>query len=341
MKCPCCNSKRRALVKVPEPHFFCAVCLHRSKIVSVHKRYYERLSGRSKMLEKVFKKKNAERIKFIRSYLRDRLHVLEFGCAEGSLGAAIKRNFNLNYSGVEISADGLIAKKRLDRVWQSLGKISPKESFDLVLAFHVFEHLHNIGNAVSQLHTLLSEQGIMVVEVPYYSGNKLLPWDCHREHLHSFSVASLSALLERNGFFIKEMHTGCYESGIYNDSIRVIVCKATGYRQRRDILVSRFHTLLGKKYAIYGVGGDFENLVSPYVKPGAVVAIVDGSLKNIGRKILGKAVQGPGSVAQYAKHKFLIATYRYQNEIVGLLNKEGVAHSRIITLSDIFEKREG
>ena len=331
-KCPTCLSNRVVSYNNPEPHLFCTACFHRYKDSVLAKDYYNNLCGRSKMLEKSFERKNLERLKFLEVYLQKGMHLLELGCAEGALGEIVQSKYTVIYDGIEPSQDAKIAKTKLHRVWGAVREIPKNMNFDLILAFHVLEHIPNLRNTIAKLYKILSENGMMVLEVPNYYGNKHLPWDFNREHIHLFSLTSVSYLLEKHGFEIKEVSTGNYESAIYNDSMRIVVFKRNGSQERRDDLVKRFQEFLGKRYVIYGTGGDFQSLVSPYVKSGQVVAIMDSSQGKIGKRIIGKIIQGPKMVTKYLKEKFLIASYRYQDEILELLNQEGIDKSRIITL---------
>ena len=335
-KCPCCLSDKLAFYNRPERHLFCTVCFHRRKSLIPNDDYYGRLSGRSKMLENNLKKKNLGRLRSLRQYLKKGMKILEVGCAEGALGKALKRRLQVVYYGIEPSRDSAAARKKLDGIWDSLRKIPKNIHFDLILSFHVLEHINALGPHISELYKLLDDDGILILEVPNYFGNKRLPWDFNKEHIHLFSLTSVSCLLEKHGLEIREVSTGNYESAIYNDSIRVIAGKRKSVQDKKSSLAKRFKKFLGDRFVIYGMGGDFESLVLPYIKTSSILTIIDSSPKIIGQRIIGKTIQGPGSVAKYFNKRFLIATYRYQKEIFRVLTLKGISRSRIVTLEDIF-----
>jgi SAM-dependent methyltransferase len=280
--------------------------------------------------------KNKERFNFLKKYLNDKLRILELGCAEGSLGKLIKNSFEVKYSGVEPSGDVEIAKMNLDKIYASIKNIPKNVKFNLIIGFHVLEHINYIKQTISKLYRLLEDNGFVVFEVPNYSGNKRLPWDFNKEHIHLFSAASLSCLLEKCGFKIIGLNSGYHESVVYNDSLRVVACKKEDSRRQQYNLSKRFHDYLGKQFVVYGAGGDLNSLVSPYIKSSDVLAIIDSSEDKIGKRLMGKTIQGPGAVKNYSNKKFLLATYRFQNEILKLLVDKGVNKTRIVTLEDIF-----
>ena len=289
------------------------------------------------MLEENLGRKSRERLEFLEQYLQRGMLILEIGCAEGALGEVIRRNFDVAYYGIEPSLDAKIAISRLDEVWVSINKVPPNLQFDIIIAFHVFEHIHNIGNMMSKLCKLLSSNGIIIFETPNYFGNTRLPWDFNKEHIHLFSPASISCLLEKRGVGVRELSTGHYESAIYDDSMRVVGSKKKGEKELKHNFVDRLQRLLGDRYIIYGIGGDFEALVLPYVKASSVIAIIDSSKDKVGKRVIGKTVQGPGVIDDYLTEIFFIATYRYQNQIIQVLNEKGICRSHIITLQDILE----
>jgi len=337
MKCPCCESNNVILLKSPQPHLFCHACSHRRKSAGFPKDYYQKLSGRSKMLEDDFKKKNNYRLEFLKKYLRDGIKILEFGCAEGSLGRAVKRGFKVDYCGIEPSLDAREAKLSLDKVWKSINSVPSSERFDFSLSFLSLEHISNVGRVVSKFYKLLNDKGVIVAEVPCCHGNKLVPWDFNKEHFHLFSPSSISSLFERKGLCLKEFSLGHYESAIYNNSIRLAVVKRKRFKELKNSLCGYFSKYLGSRFVIYGLGGDFEALVKPYIKASNVLAVIDASKDKIGKCLFGRVVQGPQALNKYINEKFLIATYRYQKEILKLLSDRGVNRADIVTLEDIFK----
>ena len=82
------------------------------------------------------------------------------------------------------------------------------ESFDLIVAMEVLEHLVDPVLAINNWKKLLPPGGTLFVTVPYKEVIRYsLCIHCNRKtpmnaHLHSWDIAKLTSLLEDNGFYI-------------------------------------------------------------------------------------------------------------------------------------------
>lgn len=79
-----------------------------------------------------------------------------------------------------------------------------RESFDLIVAADVIEHISNIGLFLSGVANLLEPQGKLLISTPQsFSLKRMIPMlfmgyeNVHPEHIGYFSVATLSHLLSR------------------------------------------------------------------------------------------------------------------------------------------------
>lgn len=90
----------------------------------------------------------------------------------------------------------------LDSVFEELKKQGP---FDVVSLFHVLEHIQDPGAMLQRLKGLLSQQGVLVLEVPDFSSplSRVYGWQEPRvakEHLSFFSNKTLGLLLASRGY---------------------------------------------------------------------------------------------------------------------------------------------
>lgn len=134
--------------------------------------------------------------------------LLDFGCGWGFF-LEDARAAGWQVQGLEpLPGHGVHARGALglDVVTDTLRPDSfPPESFDVVTAFQVFEHLPDPGAELAKLHGLLRPGGLVVIEVPNIATPLLrLLGGRHRhfveDHLWFFSPRTLGRLLERHGF---------------------------------------------------------------------------------------------------------------------------------------------
>ena len=267
------------------------------------------------------------------------MRILEIGCAEGSLGQRVRGVAAVTYTGVELSADADSAARVLDRVIRSPAGSIAGESFDLLLSFHVLEHIEDIAGELAHWRRLLADGGNLLVEVPNQAGHRLLGMDPNLEHIHQFTPASLTALLHHTGFEVQGLGTGHWESSVYSDSLRVLARPALTDAQRRTRLLQRFLARLPEPFAAWGIGGDFRSYVEPLLDSLPVAALIDNAAQRHGER------HGPLVVEAYypPRHgslSILVCSVRHREEILRDLATLGISGSRIVTLDDIFGTAE-
>lgn len=149
------------------------------------------------------------------SNLRERGSFLDIGCATGMLLAYMQER-GWQVQGVEIceaSARYGILQRGVPIFIGTLEEAPfKKESFSLVHASHLIEHLTDPVGFLVQVHALLQPGGHFVLVTPNRSGfqARLLRrrWrSCIPDHLHLFSKESLRLLVQECGFQILRIQT--------------------------------------------------------------------------------------------------------------------------------------
>jgi SAM-dependent methyltransferase len=69
-------------------------------------------------------------------------------------------------------------------------------SFDVVIAEHVLEHLDDVVRVVEELHRILKPLGTLLVEVPHFSSQDFFTDPTHR---HAFSSTSFDYFIPNSG----------------------------------------------------------------------------------------------------------------------------------------------
>lgn len=303
-----------------------------------HASYYETLSvARNDLDSPWFKRKIAERVAAVSGLLKTGTeHVLEIGCAEGELGREIKARFAVTYEGVELSQDRALAQKKLDRVFSTpAGQIEAKP-YQLIVSFHVLEHIARPEQELAVWVTLLSADGCVLVEVPNQAGHPLLANDRNVEHLHQFTPASLALLLTRCGLACEALSVGHYESPVYSDSIRLVARLQPTAERRRALLLQRFRERTGGPFLVYGIGGDYLNYLAPLADSLDIHALLDSSEAKWGQR-MGRYVVGGYDPQAHADLPIVICSIRFAAQIRQHLLNLGIAVQRLIGLDSIYE----
>ncbi len=142
----------------------------------------------------VFKKQAA----FMQSALElKNAKVLEVGCDTGQFLQHLKQHHNASTYYIEHSerAQALLEEDGQHTCANDVNDLA----VDAIIARHVLEHVYDLVGFIQYLTNLTQQNGVLVIEVPDLTdfGDQA---DClYFEHLHHFTMTSISALLERVG----------------------------------------------------------------------------------------------------------------------------------------------
>ncbi len=123
-----------------------------------------------------------------------KVNILEFGCAEGMVLYALKQR-GYNVTGNDICA---VADESMRELGIEISRMPVEEfaksgrQFDLIMSFHVVEHLRNPLEVMQSLSTMLSPDGIMLLHVPTDDQELTNP-----DHYHFFTNDSCLKLMEQ------------------------------------------------------------------------------------------------------------------------------------------------
>jgi len=132
--------------------------------------------------------------------------LLEIGCGNGEFLKTIVEDKNIEITGSEIYVKGLsYAKKNLPDVnfiQLDITKGVLGESYDMILAFDVLEHIANDIDAISNIKDMLTDRGNLVISVPQY----MYLWSSLDEilkHKRRYSRSNMLDKLKTCGFEIR------------------------------------------------------------------------------------------------------------------------------------------
>ena len=100
--------------------------------------------------------------------------MLDIGCGTGVISGEFKKSIS-NTTGIEVSKAACNhAKTRLNKVlcggYEIHTKKFSKNSFDVIVAFHVIEHVENPNYLLDEIYRILKRGGLAVISTPDFEG---------------------------------------------------------------------------------------------------------------------------------------------------------------------------
>lgn len=244
-------------------------------------------------------------------------HLLDMGCGNGQLLSAFRSYYPLwRLSGTEINGkykEKIEAIPGVDKVY--IDELPDMENrFDLITMVHFLEHIPRPSTLLAQVRERLMENGLLLVQIPAYTMN---PFDLLiSDHCNHFSPASLSCLLEENGFDIISIHQSWIpkELTVVAGKSAVEACgrrhgKIDGIdkvnrtlRWLKDVRDTARSVHENKPFALFGTSIAATWLFNEL--NGEVDYFADEDRNRIGRDIFGKMVYHPEKIPKGA-HLFI------------------------------------
>lgn len=138
--------------------------------------------------------------------------ILEIGSGDGFFLEKMSK-LGYNMTGIEISKQRrnrsrkITDAKILDIDFSE--KIPNIGKFDVIVLFHVLEHLHDPINFLKNISKLLKSKGKLIVEVPNFDDQQIKinsaykKWQLQRAHIHYFSPKILRNVFSQAGLSVK------------------------------------------------------------------------------------------------------------------------------------------
>ena len=152
------------------------------------------------------------RLRLLQKYSKGK-NLIEFGPNTGEfLHVASKHGFQVTGVDQFPAILNLNKCKGMNFISSKAEEINIKEKFDIVAAFHLFEHLEKPKHFLDVVWSMLNENGILFLEVPNYNSHSRIAqrekWDMfYNYHLTHFDDISLSGLLVKCGFKLLKVRT--------------------------------------------------------------------------------------------------------------------------------------
>lgn len=215
------------------------------------------------------------------------------------------------------------------------------ESFDLVSAFSVLEHVWDVRESMQGLERLVAPGGLLVLEVPDATRAEAQVAELFSvEHLSHFSPASLTRLLAAFGFRVESLErvdgpaltvaarklgrSALGRGGLPDDRAELAAAVRRYARERERLegeLRERFAPLLSAwtrddaRVAVYGAGEHTRFLLELIALRPHLVALLDGDPAKHGRRIHGLPVHAPEELAALRLDAVVLSSEPFQEEM--------------------------
>jgi 2-polyprenyl-3-methyl-5-hydroxy-6-metoxy-1,4-benzoquinol methylase len=240
-----CQNKKFDIILKPYGYKICK-CFDCGLIFSQKNEF--NFLNKEEIYENYYKEENGARfssfveyvVKFFRLIRAYRIHsldikaksILDIGSGRGWILYFLKKYFKYDVTvGTQISSSAYkfsTQKLKLEIYNNDLLDISFNKKFDIVSILHVLEHVDTPEEYIKRIYELLNDDGFLFIEVPNYNswsrkltGEYWLALDL-KHHIFFFTPKSLSLLLEKYNFKIKELNTFSLEYSTFT-SIQSIV----------------------------------------------------------------------------------------------------------------------
>jgi len=175
--------------------------------------YISHTDSKKSLLDKVYQVvKNItlkRKLKLINSFETSSKNILDVGAGTGDFLKVCKSN-SWKVSGIEPSLDARnIAYKKGINLQENLSEFK-KIKFDVITLWHVLEHVENLSEYISILHSLLADNGRLIIAVPNFKSDDAnyykefwAAFDVPR-HLWHFSQTSIFKLFSEVNMVVEK-----------------------------------------------------------------------------------------------------------------------------------------
>jgi hypothetical protein len=137
---------------------------------------------------------------------------------------------------------------------------------------------------------------VLFLEVPNRAGNRRLPIDDNRSHLHFFCAGSIARLLAGADLEVLATETGARLDARYADSLR-IAARAFEPPSWRPGFLSDHPRLVGEtEIVVWGAGSLAEELLANFFDPACIAFFIDRDPAKQGARCLGRPVKAPDAL---------------------------------------------
>jgi 2-polyprenyl-3-methyl-5-hydroxy-6-metoxy-1,4-benzoquinol methylase len=149
------------------------------------------------------------RVDLVSKSCKKKDRILEIGSGYGFFLEEM-RKMGFNVTGIEVSKERREISKRVTKSKilniNLMDENFNIEKFDVIVFFHVLEHISDSISFLKNLKKILNRNGKVIIEVPNYNDFQIelnedyKKWYFQRAHIHYFTPKTLKKILQKGGF---------------------------------------------------------------------------------------------------------------------------------------------
>lgn len=247
LQCPVCRSNERKSTYTAvhthgkktlseEKSFIYFQCLNCSSLyltnvtfnASYYKKYYsfeegEQRLGLTKILEWLISsyslKRKHEALRHYNGASKKKISILDIGCGTGDFLASLSDKRYRKYGIEKDKKEYMISRNKGVEVFNEdiLHSNLQNKKFDIITMWHVIEHIPNPQKLFTQLHQMLSKDGVIIFATPNIDSHGFraattnwFHFDAPR-HVILFNEEGIKKLCNTNGFTLKRVYSETFE----------------------------------------------------------------------------------------------------------------------------------
>ena len=169
---------------------------------------------------------------FIEDYvsIKDNTSILDIGGNDGTLLSAFRSQTDKNLDLLNIDPSKNLTQISIERGIPVINDFfsydltkSIDKKFEVITSTNVFQHLKDINSFVKGIENLLEDDGIWVLEFPYWIHDmKTNQFDqIYHEHMYYHSIKPMNLIMIKNGLRIINIS----KQNIHGGTLRLVMCK--------------------------------------------------------------------------------------------------------------------
>jgi 2-polyprenyl-3-methyl-5-hydroxy-6-metoxy-1,4-benzoquinol methylase len=145
-----------------------------------------------------------DRYRTLASYLSPGDRILDVGAGSGEV-VYVLRQLGFDAAGLEPNEEYALHAREALAVPVTTGFVQDmpfsRGSFNVVTMYHALEHVEDPSDVLSRVRRWLTEDGLLLIEVPNVESRCIAPWHrFHFAHFYNFNRATLEGLGRKTGF---------------------------------------------------------------------------------------------------------------------------------------------